>query len=84
MQAVFLAHLGDGSSGWRTWEGAAVSMGRSPGSVVWQWSWKLEHATRYPDVGEFCIQEHGSLKRWERHRVLDVGVGSVHLRFLPM
>lgn len=84
MQAVFLATLGNCSSRWRTRDRTAVSVGHSPGSVVWQWSWKLEHATRYLDVGEFCIQEHESLKRHERCCALDVGAGALHLCLLPV
>lgn len=39
-----------------------MSVGCSPGGVVWQWSWKFEDAPRYLDMGGFCIQEHESLK----------------------
>lgn len=75
MQTVLLANLGRHSQHGHTCEGGTRSVGPRPGRVVWQWSWKLEHSTVYLGVGEFCIRERESLKRWELRRALDVGAG---------
>lgn len=72
MQTVLLENLGNCSSNQCIGVGAAYPWGTVE-AVFWQWSWKLEYSTRYLDVGEFCIQEHKSLK-CELHRVLDVWV----------
>lgn len=55
MQTVLLENLGNCSLHRCPREGAAASVGRRPGSVIWQWSWKLEHSAGYLGVGGFCV-----------------------------